>query len=97
MFDILFSLDRGNRRIVLFIINQHFYAISLRKSLDQALAVFVNPANQIICNAHVQCSSWFACEQVDPELHTPPPSAANLITGDAGKNLTTVIAELDQA
>jgi hypothetical protein len=57
MFNILFPLDRSDRSIVLFVIHQHLHSIPPRKPFDQALAVFVNTADQIIRHADVQRTS----------------------------------------
>lgn len=89
MFDILFPLDRGNSSIVRFVIHQHLHSIPLGEPLNQALAIFISPADQIVCDADVQCSTRSAREDIDPELHVAPANYVIKLARESLANLTT--------
>ena len=61
MFDILFALYGRDRSIVLLEVNERLYAMLFRKAGDLAFAMLKRPANQIIGDADIKCSSRLAC------------------------------------
>jgi hypothetical protein len=51
MFDVLLTLDRFDRGIMLLEINEHFYAVAFGKSLHKPFAMLECSSNEIVRDA----------------------------------------------
>src|SRR4051812_38626193 len=70
MLDVLLALERSHRSIVRFEVDEPLDSIFAAKSADEAFAMFVNTANEIVRHADVQRSARTAGENVNPVAHT---------------------------
>ena len=66
MLDILFSLDRGHRGVMTFVVDKELHAVSFCESFDETFSVLVHAASEITRNADVNRTVWLARKNVDP-------------------------------
>jgi len=58
MFDVLFSLDCGARRVENFEMNKFIDCILRRVARNASIPVLMNPPDEVICHADIQCTGW---------------------------------------
>ncbi len=68
MFDVLFSLDCGARRVENFEMNKFIDCILRRVARNASIPVLMDPPDEVICHADIQCTAGTAGENVDVVL-----------------------------
>jgi hypothetical protein len=68
MFDILFSLDCGVRRVENFEMNKFTDCILRRVACNASGPVLTDPTDEVVCHADIQCTAGTAGENVDVVL-----------------------------
>ena len=66
MLDVLFALYRGEDVFVPLGVHEHRQTVSLGKSTTNAMAVFPNPAGDVVRDANIQRTERSVCDDVNP-------------------------------
>ena len=68
VFDVLFSLDCGVRRVENFEVNEFIDCILGGVARNATSPVLMDPTHEIVCHANIQCAAGTTGEDVDVEL-----------------------------
>ena len=62
-------MNANSRELIQLVSNEHLYAISLRETGDEVIAVLPDALHQIVSHANVECTVRFTRKNINKESH----------------------------